>query len=333
MLSETMQQKLADYKSIYAYLKEKLKWKVSDPRTLMMIASMYVVNNRSFDYNRLLNLSDYIKDNVGFFSTLKSYQRFTTAATLDIRFEQPHEKFQELISIYENMVARGFSRGPFTYIAALAMLSGGQPGADYGNNIERSLRIYKGMKEKHFFLTSASDYPLAVLLANRGEQSEQLIQSIEEFYQELSANGFRKGNHLQFLSHILSLEKGTDPKVLIERCIRLADAFREIGIKTKPMYYPQIGMLAMLEDGENEVKTIQIAAGQLNSERLFKWHKDMNFIISVNCLMSSKMPDTIVIETGMYPIIEAIIQAQEAAMVAIMASTAADGSSGGGDGS
>ncbi|PLS17771.1 hypothetical protein CVD28_08700 [Bacillus sp. M6-12] len=330
MISEALQHKLEDYKSIYAQLKENLKWKVGDRRTLMMVASMYVVKSRPFDFNRFLELSNYIKDNVGFFSNLKTYQRYTTAATLDVRFEQPQEKFQEFITVYEKMVASGFSRGPFTYIAALVMVSSDQPVSDYEKRIEKSLRIYKGMKEKHYFLTTASDYPLAVLLAVRDEEPEQLIHHMEGFYEQLSINGFWKGNYLQFLSHILTLEKETDPKVLIDRCLRLADSFRESGIKTKQIYYPQIGMLAMLKDGESEVKTIRLVAEQLNSDRLFKWHKDINFMMTVNCLMSNRVQDTTVIETGMYSIIEAIIQAQEAAMVAAIAGATA--ASGGGDG-
>ena len=43
MASAKLQQRLDQYKAIYSELKSDLKWKVTDQRTLMMIASMYVV--------------------------------------------------------------------------------------------------------------------------------------------------------------------------------------------------------------------------------------------------------------------------------------------------
>lgn len=40
----------------------------------------------------------------------------------------------------------------------------------YEARIQRSVKVYKRMKEDHFFLTSTSDYPLAVLLAGQQEE-------------------------------------------------------------------------------------------------------------------------------------------------------------------
>ncbi|MFC6601345.1 hypothetical protein ACFQDF_05850 [Ectobacillus funiculus] len=45
-----VQEKLAEYKHIYEQLKEKLRWKINDKRTLMIVASMYVVNDKPFHF-------------------------------------------------------------------------------------------------------------------------------------------------------------------------------------------------------------------------------------------------------------------------------------------
>ncbi|HWO98330.1 MAG TPA: DUF4003 domain-containing protein [Bacillus sp. (in: firmicutes)] len=333
MLTEALRKKVDQYKDIYVQLKRELKWKVSDQRTLMMIASMYAVNGQSFNLKRFLDLSHYIKDQVSVFSTLKSYQRFTTAAMLDVRFEQPREKFHEFIHLYEEMVEGGFGRGTFTYIAALVMLSNTPNRRDRQECIKKSLAVYKGMKAEHLFLTSSSDYPLAVLLAKAEGDVDELINHIELFYKKLNDNGFRKGNDLQFLSHILSLDHGTEADLLVERCTRLFDAFKQSGSKPKAMHYPVVGLLALIDDGVNEIETIRQTVDELNSEKEFKWHKDLNFMMAVHLFMSEKTKDSTLLEAGIYTTLETLIQAQQAAMIATVAGTtdAAD-SSGGGDG-
>ncbi|XBO86654.1 DUF4003 family protein [Bacillus licheniformis] len=94
---------------------------------------------------------------------------------------------------------------------------------DHEGKINRALSIYKGMKDKHVFLTSAGDYLLAVLLAGSNMETGELIDYIEAFYQKLSQAGFRKGNDLQFLSHILSLMPERDSDQLVARSLRIYD--------------------------------------------------------------------------------------------------------------
>lgn len=318
MLTEELQQKMNQYKDIYAQLRSELKWKVTDQRTLMMAASVYAVNGQSFNLKRFLDLSDYIKNQVGMFSTLKSYQHFTTAAMIDVRFEQPKEKFDEFIHLYEELVNGGFGRGTFTYIASLVMLSNTPDKRGRQEYIKKSLAVYKGMKAEHLFLTSSSDYPLAVLLAKTEGSVDELIKNIELFYKKLNENGFRKGNDLQFLSHILSLNHETEANLLVERCTRLFDSFKQSGSKLKPMHYPAVGLLALSDDGEREIETIRQIVNELNSEKGFKWYKDLNFIMAVHLFMSEKMKDSSLLETGIYTTLETLIQAQQAAMIAVV---------------
>lgn len=42
----TLQDKVQEYTNIYEQLYKSLKWKVSDTKTLMIVASMYVVNQK-----------------------------------------------------------------------------------------------------------------------------------------------------------------------------------------------------------------------------------------------------------------------------------------------
>ncbi len=64
-------------------------------------------------------------------------------------------------------------------------------------------------------------------------------------------------------------------------------------------------------------------AGALNSDKLFRWQKDMNLKTAVNLYMSEKTEDPTLLETGLYQTLEAVIQAQQTAAIAIMTSSAA----------
>ncbi|MDL4843056.1 DUF4003 family protein [Aquibacillus rhizosphaerae] len=313
---QKVQAKLDQYKQTYAQLKKELKWRVSDNRILMMISALYVVNNRRFEFNQFNDVSEYIKRNVGMFSTLKSQQRYTTAAMLDVRYQNPTEKFQEMIMLYEQLVDSKFKRGSFTYIAALVLLGNGEESSNRQNQIEKALAIYKGMKQEHVFLTTQNDYPLAVLLSQLDGSVEDLMIRVEKYYNELSQLSFTKGNDLQFLSHILSIDSNAEAKVLIERCENIYGELKRQGIKPKAANYPQIGMLSLLEDSRAEVSLVVKTVDQLNQDKTFKWHKEINFMMAVNLVISEKLTNNELLETGLYTTIETIIQAQQATMIA-----------------
>ncbi|MCM3601165.1 DUF4003 domain-containing protein [Robertmurraya korlensis] len=329
-MRNTLQDKVNEYANIYEQLYKSLKWKVSDTRTLMLVASMYVVNQKPFDLQRFEEISNGIKKDVGMFSTLNSPHRFTYAAMLDIRFENPMDNFIELLKIYDQLIDSKFSRETFTYLCAYLFLADDTIG-DLQARIKRSMTFYKGMKSNHFFLTSSSDYPLAVLLAKEEGSVDELLEKMEYFYENLAQNGFSKGNDLQFLSHILSLHS-SDKTIVTERCTILLDEFKRRGdIKLRKMHYPVLGLLSFLENGVQELDRIKEINTLLNQNKRFKWNKDINLILAINFLMSEKIDNSSLIGTNMYTIIESIIQAQQAVMVATVTSTAVASSSSGGE--
>ncbi|PHF01065.1 DUF4003 domain-containing protein [Bacillus pseudomycoides] len=324
----TLQQKLEQYTHIYAQLKGELKWKTSDSRTGMMIAAMYAGSDKSFHLGRFLEISNYIKDQVGMFSYLKSYHRFVVAATLDIHFTHYKEAFQKFLDLYERLVAGGFSRSIFTYLAAAALLP--EETGQHDVRIQRSMQVYKRMKEDHFFLTSTDDYPLAVLLAGQSEKVEALMDRVERLYQKLAAAGMYKGNNLQFLSHILSLKKDVSEDILVAQCTNIWNLLKREKVKVKQMHYPAIGLLALLEDGEKEVHSIRAFIEKLQGDKLFRWHTDANILIAIQLFVSQKGAESQAANTGLQTMIEVLIQAQQAAMIAaITASTAAASASSG----
>ncbi|WP_171038080.1 DUF4003 family protein [Aquibacillus sediminis] len=324
-----LQNKIKDYVSLFHQLRRELKWKLMDDNVKMMIAASYVINKKGFDFQRFNQLSNHIKGEVGMFSTLKSHQRFTTAAMLDVRYQDPKNKFSEMMELYDLLVSHRFSRGAFTYIAALVLLSNQE--MDPQTAVKKAMEIYKAMKKEHGILTSSSDYPLVAMLANHEKGVEELIERMEYFYHQLHDKGLRKGNDLQFLSHILSLDTSNNSQVLMDRCQQMIDAFRMQGEKIKPKFYPEVGMLSLVNPSDDVIRDILQVKDQLDQEKKLKWHKDMNFRMAVNFVISTHTEDSQLLETGMATTIETILQAQQAALIATMAGTtaAASSSSGG----
>jgi Protein of unknown function (DUF4003) len=311
------------YKDIYADLKKNLRWKVSDTRSLMMIASLYVMNNKDFDNDRLEEVADHIKKEVGFFTTLNSHQRYIFAAMLYTRFQQPEEKVTDFIETYKALVDEGFSMGAYTYISAMVLIN-----EDGGSEetATRAMEVYKKMRKKHFFLTGQSDYPLAMLLAQRTQETDKLIDHIEFFYEKLKQYGFYTGNDLQTMSHILSLVEDVDPNELVTRCSEIFDRLKEEGIRPKSMFYPQIAMLAYLTDGKDRIVAVKEIQDTLNSE--IRWQKDMNFMMAVTLHLSGQIENSSFLQTNLSTTIEVLIQAQQSASVAAIAGATAASNSG-----
>ncbi|MDQ0253479.1 hypothetical protein J2S74_000851 [Evansella vedderi] len=320
-MGQVSDQLVNEFTDAYGQLRKKLKWHVSDERSLIMVAALYIIKGKKLDIQQFLDVSDYINKNVGVFSSLKSSLRFTIATMLLLRFDNPTEKFHHYMKIYDKLVQKGFKRGNFTYISAISLLTNETKLDDLNVSIERAAEVYEEMKKRHVFLTGQSDYPLAVLLAQADRNVESLMDETDYYYDNLSKNGFRKGNDLQFLSHVLSLQKEVDSEDLMERCSMITDKFKEVGRSVKPMYYPALGVLALLDDGEKEVTNIMNLYDHLNKEKLFRWHKDMNFIMAIHFTVKDKVDHTSLVSTGMQTTMETILQAQQTAMVAAMART------------
>lgn len=313
-----LQEKIDNYIERYDKLRKEMKWKVSDTRLLMAIASLYILDDKTLDVDRLLDVAEKIKNRAKLFSSMKSQSRFTTAAFLDTNFDEPNDQIENLFQYYDAFRKEKFQGGIFTYIAASIIVKNQGNDADPDEIIKRTKDIYQGMKKEHVFLTTNSDYPLATLLAY--EQQPNIIQHIEIFYDGLSKNGFRKGNDLQFMSHILALSNDEDKDILISRSLQIFDQFKNIGIRPKSVYYPVMGMLALLPQNEVAIEEIYNIYHKLNQEKHFKWQKDTNLIMAASFFAKDKLEHSHLAETSIYTTIEMIIQAQQAIMIAVIAS-------------
>ncbi|MFG6148605.1 DUF4003 family protein [Halobacillus sp. B23F22_1] len=306
---------IREYKQIFFKLAETFKW--TDKKVLMLAASIYVTHDHTFSIRQYKELCEYIKKEAGIFSPLNSDLRFTAAALLDVHGEDVKRKYEELLHVYDKLVVHGFKKGNFTYIAALTILTNEQLHAE-DKQMSRALTIYKEMKNKHPFLTAKEDYPLAFLLSETDGEEKEVVQRVEYFYKKLSRNGFHKGNDLQFLSHILSLDKEPEKDHLIERAVHVYEQMKHLSIKPKTLYYPEISLLSLFKEGTKELETIIAVKKDLDHSKHFKWNQDINFKMAVNLSISHRLKDSSIAATGLFATIESIMQAQQAAIMAGM---------------
>lgn len=313
------QNKTTTYIQLFNELKKQLKWKITDNRLFMAMASLYVMNDKTLDSHHLLEIAEHIKKRAKMFSAMKSHSRFTTAAFLDTNFDNPMEQIEDLFNYYHMFRQEKFQRGIFSYISASIILKNQDKEVNPHGIILKTKNIYQAMKKEHPFLTSMSDYPLATLLAY--EQHSDIVPTIEVFYDGLSKNGFRKGNDLQFISHILALSRDESVNTVMNRSTHIFDQFKKVGINPKPLYYPVIGMLALLPQDMLDMQEIYEMYDTLNQEKYFKWQKDTNLMMAASFFAKDKLEHAHIAETSIYTTIEMIIQAQQAVMMAVIATS------------
>lgn len=323
-----MIQPIALFERIYTEVHQAIRWKVSDKRVSMAIAASYVMNEKTFDLERFLGTAEAIKSTASLFSAMRSQSRFMVAAMLDVHCEQPSESAEDLFSIYQACIKAGFSRGAYSFLCAAILLTQRDlKKADYAAVIEQAKAIHRQMKKEHAFLTSAEDYPLAVLLACQSD--EDAIKRTEYFYDELSEKGFRRGNDLQFASHILGLALDTDASILSDRMAACLDQFKLSRLKPKPRHYPLLAMLAFLPPDQLNTDEIRRMHEELGRIKSFKWQKDMNLMFAASFFAKSKLEHSQLAETSLFTTLEAILQAQQAAIAAsVMAASASSANSG-----
>lgn len=313
------------YLEIYNILHGELKWKVEN-QLLMMISLLYVINEVEFNLDEFLDVSKYIKSNTGAFSPLHSHQRFSTSAMLLTKYDNPKDKFHELIEYQEKLVSNGFKKGPYTNISALSLMVTHDSSEDLNQRIIKALDIYKGMKRYHYFLTSQGDYPLTILLSKFNMPIDSLLEEIEFYYSKLGDSNLKKGNDLQFLSHILMLANLENKDFIVNKCNSIYERLIDEGLKVKRHHYPLIGVMSIVDkELENEIKDIKSIVDIFNTTKPLKSMKDVNLTMAILIVISKVIKnvhdDISIIETGVNTSIEAIIQAQNAALISSITAT------------
>lgn len=318
-MENSLQARVDFFVDTFSTLKRQYRWSAGD-LTLRFIALTYAMNNKKFEKDEFDNTVKFIKKNAKWFSSYSGHQKFSTAALLVTKFDDPTQAFSYILECEDKMKAEGFKSTSNLSIASYAMLLTCEQ-EDLDNRVKRAMELYKEMKKKHFWLTGSDDYPIAVLLSESKEKIETLVAEMEDNYGILHREKFSKSNGLQFLSHLLTFIPGTS-QAKAQKARHIYECLKQKKLKVSSTYYGILGFLTLLgEYSEQAVEEVSEVVEYLKSKKDFKWiYKEMN-ILSAAALVSNQYLEKMslsneLIETGIGISIEAMIAAQTAAMIA-----------------
>ncbi|WP_161524789.1 DUF4003 family protein [Alteribacter lacisalsi] len=312
----TIQDKIRLLKENDTAVKKAAAWSGLDTPGRLLIASMYANRHKAVDQQHLRTLADWIKKEVGAWSFLRTSFRYPVAANLDLFTDDPKQAFAGFLEMYDALVAAGFHRSNSTYLAAMMIVTQEKEKVHSSKDFAaRAMALYKSIRSRHPFLTGEHDYPLIVLLALvREEEPDELTEELSKTYKALSDWRFSKGNDLQGLTHVLSLDNSFTHEERLEKMRTLSDAWNSNVNKMKPAYYSELGLLALRGASPDDMGTVQQTGDNIQTLPGFRWQKDLAWQIAVQFTAASDLADS-PLEGHMLSTIAMLQQADTAIML------------------
>lgn len=260
-------------------------YKHINPQIVNLVALSHVMTGIPYSRDTIEELRQVIKKETGRFSPygLKS---FVFASFLVLKFSNPRLSFKKLLAYDQKLREAGFKNSVYRALAACTLLL-----TCYEDRVERIIskgyRIFEEMKKNHPWITAGNDYQLALMLAGFADQPQKIVESVEKVYNLLAGAGFRKGEGLQFLSHILTFSF-EDSKKKVERCRRLSQILKDGGFQAYPFNYGSLGIICLLgEEGEAAAYRAVEAARILFADREYRHLGKEAALLSAVCLVGS----------------------------------------------
>ncbi len=263
-----------------------------------------------------------LEQHTSIFSTFRGNTKLPMV-TLLAGAADPLDKLQASMAIYSEM--REFFYGS-EYLAYISAVMTDMITREQAEGVaKRAKEIYTRMKKEHPFLTGSEDSVYAVLMAFSDKSDDELIAEMEQCYKMLKQR-FHDSNSVQALSHVLTLAAGSS-EAKCERFLALYDGLDKAGLHYGKYY--QTAVLASLSilDADIDKMIAEIA----QADEFLEKQKGYGFfsIDRTTRLMHAAGLVSILHNAGSMTNTAAtastlqMIAAQQAAMCAVIASTAA----------
>lgn len=264
-----------------------------------------------------------LADEGGSFSPLGSSIRHAVAAILIRRGLDPVatvRRTKETLAAFKEFKLRRGGAQPLLAALLLVLDAGG--GVPSREKIARLKAIIDRWEEDHRFLTGVDDYPMAAMHATRDVSIEELGLVVEQIYQFLRRASFSAGNQLQMVSHLLVFsEQG--PREAASRFERMAKALKDKGQRVWQGQYDEVALLVLSGGGSDEVSTRVIEYRDRLRAVKPRPQKDVAFSIAAGVVLAEEAEKMRSLEDAAAAAnlraVQAIIEAQQAAMIACMA--------------
>ncbi|ANU15047.1 DUF4003 family protein [Planococcus halocryophilus] len=281
-------------------------WAV-DKRISLAVTNIYLGRGQKFDARLHTEAVNVIKKNEGWTSPLRSHLLHVAAAFMVLKEESIESSLKLVNQNQQALNDAGFWKTSYTYLAALLMKN--------LEEAERARALYEEMKKHHKFLTSNEDIPYAALLGGREGALEERAATMNMYYKDLREHGFSMGNDLQWLSQIMTFESPVYSPGMVGKVLAIQKFFKDEKIKIKYAQYPTLGFLAVTGVGGNGLNEIVSNTRELESNKIFRWYKDMAFSTAVQQTMADNIKGQDIVDMAFSTSLEALMQAQQAAMM------------------
>jgi hypothetical protein len=259
----------------------------------------------------------------GGFSPLSSAMRHAVAAILIRRGLDPattvHRIRETLGAFKEFRLTRS---GVQPLLAALILVldaGGGTPSTD---TIARMKAIIDRWEEDHWFLTGVDDYPMAAMHATRDVSVEQLGLEVEQIYQLLRKAKYPSGEQLQLVSHLLVFSD-QGPREAAQSFDRTAKALKKAKQRVWQNHFDEVALLVLSGGHVDEVVPRVIEYRDRLREVKPRPAADIAFSIAAGVVLAEETQRMGKLEgartAANLRAVQAIIEAQQAAMIACMA--------------
>jgi hypothetical protein len=264
-----------------------------------------------------------LADEAGGFSPLSSAMRHAVAAILIRRGLDPVAtvyRTKETLAIFKEFkLSRS---GPHPLLAALILVLDAEGGSPSRDTIARLKAIIDRWDEDHWFLTGADDYPMAAMHATRDISVEQLGMEVERIFQLLRKAKYPSGEQLQLASHLLMFSD-QGPREAAQRFDRTAKALKKAKQRVWQSHFDEVALLVLSGGHVDQVVPRVIEYRDRLREVKPKPTADIAFSIAAGVVLAEEAERMQGLEgaatAANLRAVQAIIEAQQAAMIACMA--------------
>ena len=323
---------LEQYVSLYQRLSKRARWDMSaaQQRIVSMILATVPIDD---PLGTLEEAASELRRRAGWFGPLSSPIRYSVAAMLIRRKLPPGQVHDRVLSILPNLKGRRLPWGGHgrTLAGVLLSLRSFEDKSRSTSTVvfDRMERIYRLWKEDHPAITGDDDLPMLALHALRDEPPGALSERLEKIYRELNAGGVPKGNALQLSSQILGvLPWGAGEAA--GRFQALRDSFLRHGEKISRSRLDEVALLSLAPGAPDDIVDQVVTDQRKLRERKPRVSKAVAFNLAAGLVLTrcdAATPEQArkadLPEISALGQVRAVLEAQQAAMAAVVASSAA----------
>ena len=191
-------------------------------------AATFAEKDKSADIERLKECHKILKKKEGIFSEFRGNSELIVSAKMALSSD-PEKYLEDVTGIYKKFQKGKFWGSNYRALAAMTICDVGKA-SEADAIIEKTNEILKGMTKVHPFLTSDEDTSFAVLLAISEKKTEDILEELEETYQNLKKKFSLHDDAVYSLSQVLTSYPG-NAQDKADKTIDIYDAFAAAGAK------------------------------------------------------------------------------------------------------